>query len=57
MDWLIKLLGGVPMQAHERHVRMVEGGYRMQLEAIVDKHNMQSAWEQLKHERKMRRVH
>jgi len=57
MDWLIKLLGGVPRRAHERHVRMVEGGYRMQLEAIVDKHNMQSAWEQLKHERKMRRVH
>ena len=57
MNWLLGKLGYVPKREAtammERYHALVQG----ELAQIVDKHEMQNAWEQVKQERKQMRVH
>lgn len=57
MNWLIRMLGGVPMDEHVHDMLLYKRTVEQQLQQVIAKHDMQSAWEQLKIERKMGRVH
>jgi hypothetical protein len=56
MNWLISLLGGIPRIEYDR-VTYLYVKQNQLMNDLIAKHEMQSAWEQLKQERKMRRVH
>jgi hypothetical protein len=52
---LIKMLGGMPKDEHIHQMRVFLASQQALMQQVVDKHEMQSAWEQLKQEQ--RRLH
>ena len=56
-QWLIKILGGVSKTEAVETCNAYNKACSDMLENTVNKHNMQSAWEQCKQERKQARLH
>ena len=54
---LISMLGGVSREVHRSEMVAFVAQQEALLQEVVEKHDMQGAWEQIKQERKLRRYH
>jgi len=55
--WLIHWAGGITQDEHLLDIELIKEQASMVVQEVVDKHEMQGAWEQVKQERQMRRYH
>ena len=56
-EWLIRKAGGITQAEYLHDIERIKEQASMVLQEVVDKHEMQGAWEQVKQERQLRRYH